>query len=98
VRGVLPAIVDCGEESEQGGRISVQCGFCTRGKSCGIDSGRRVALTGEGAVREYVCHSTGVVVSGPFILFLFHNHIIYIKKSFSGDVNYEANFLFLFLK
>jgi hypothetical protein len=38
-----------------------------------------------------------VVVSSPFSLFLLHNHIINKKKSFSGDVNYEANFSFLFL-
>jgi hypothetical protein len=28
--------------------------------------------------------------------FLLHNHIINKKKSFSGDVNYEANFPFFF--
>jgi hypothetical protein len=37
----------------------------------------------------------GVVVSGAFINFLLHNHSIK-KKSFSGDVNYEANFAFFF--
>jgi len=37
-----------------------------------------------------------VVISGPFLKKLLHNHIIK-KKSFSGDVNYEANFPLFFL-
>jgi hypothetical protein len=51
VRRASPAIVDIGDESEQDGRISEQCGGCTRGKSCGIDSGSRVAVTVKRAVR-----------------------------------------------
>ncbi len=35
-------------------------------------------------------------MSAPFIKILLHNHIIK-RKSFSGDVNYEANFSFFFL-
>jgi hypothetical protein len=39
------------------------------------------------------------VISRVFFFFLLHNHIINIKKyfSFSGDVNYEANFSFFIL-
>jgi hypothetical protein len=48
MRGASQAIVDGCEESEQGCRISAQCGFCARGKSCDINSGSRVALTVEG--------------------------------------------------
>ena len=40
--------------------------------------------------------STEVVISGAFINFLLHNHIINKIKSFSGDVNYETNFAFFF--
>jgi hypothetical protein len=40
-----------------------------------------------------------VVISRAFFFILLHNHIINIKKyfSFSGDVNYEANFSFFIL-
>jgi hypothetical protein len=43
--------------------------------------------------------SAQVVISGPFIKILLHNHSINVKKefSFSGDVNYEANFSFFIL-
>ena len=38
-----------------------------------------------------------VVIYRAFFYFLLHNHIINIKKkSFSGDVNYEANVSFFF--
>jgi hypothetical protein len=36
------------------------------------------------------------VISRAFSFFLLHNHVINKKKSFSGDVNYEANFPFFF--
>jgi hypothetical protein len=45
--------------------------------------------------RERETGDLPVVVSGAFINFLLHNHSIK-KKSFSGDVNYEANFAFFF--
>ena len=36
-----------------------------------------------------------VVITGPFINFLLHNHFItFFFKKKSGDVNYEANFSF----
>ena len=39
-----------------------------------------------------------VVITGPFIIFLLHNHFITKKiKKKSGDVNYEANFSFFIL-
>ena len=37
------------------------------------------------------------MISGPFFLILLHNHIINKKKTFSGDVHYEAIFPFFFL-
>jgi hypothetical protein len=59
VRRTLTAIVDGDEESEQDCRISEQCGGRTRGKSCGINSGSRVASTVERAVR--VCMPLGSI-------------------------------------
>ena len=49
---------------------------------------------------EMVVHAktSGVVVTGPFINFLLHNHFItenFFKKK-SGDVNDEAKFSLLF--
>ena len=43
-------------------------------------------------------HNVGVVISGPFIKNLLHNHFITKKKlkKKTGDVNYEANFSFFF--
>ena len=37
------------------------------------------------------------MISGPFFLILLHNHIINKKKTFSGDVHYEAIFPLFFL-
>ena len=49
-------------------------------------------------IRVCVCERVRVVISRAFIFFLLHNNFITKKiKKKSGDVNYEANFLFFFL-
>jgi hypothetical protein len=57
-------------------------------------------MSGGDLIIDAACASPeSVVISRAFFFILLHNHIINIKNyfSFSGDVNYEANFSFFIL-